>query len=163
MMCTTVSYLKRCTRGDRPASMFKLTVQTLGMHIMTSWHPAFSGITQCVTSNPFCHLNLVSICDVVVMSSCHAPLTHTACFIFLQSFTFTMKHSQVWKWCISMAMHRTQQILCFSLIINFVLQVSSLIWPAGQGIPVPAGFFPALFDQLAIRNAPEAVGFRYAH
>jgi hypothetical protein len=36
-----------------------------------------------------------------------------------------------------MAMHRTQQILCFSLIINFVLKVSSLhylaSWPRNAG------------------------------
>ncbi len=127
---------------------------------MMSWHPAFPGVTQCVTSNSFCHFNFVLICDVVGISSCHAPkspLTLVTWFIFLQSFTFSMKHSQACKYCIfSNAQNTTNTLLLVDSYI--LLQVSS---PTGHRIfQGPACFFPALCDQLA---KIAAVGFRCAH
>ncbi len=75
---------------------------------------------------------------------------HAAWFLFLQSFTFAMKNSQVCKWCIS-SDGRTEQILCCLLILNICCKFPPcIILPAGQGIfQGPVGFSPALCEQLA--------------
>ncbi len=149
----------------RPARTFKLIVQTLGRFvrwIMMSWHYAFPGITQCVTSNPFWYFNFVFICDVVVISSCHAPLTHAAWFIFLLSFTFAMKHLQV-KWCISSDAQNTKNTLLLvysNFFVSFLHDLAS--WP--RNIPRPC-FSPAFCGKLAtiafmsgiLQTSPKAV------
>ena len=65
-------------------------------------------------------------------------------------------------------MCRTEQILCFSFILNFLLQVSTLHYPAnwprniaGPCRLIPCFMRPAGHDSL--RNAPQALGFRCAH
>jgi hypothetical protein len=111
---------------------------TCFLALLSVWLPIHFGI-----------FNFVLICDVVVISRVMLHW-HAAWSIFSQSFTFAMKHSQVCKWCIS-SDGRTQQILCCLLILNFCCKFPPcIIRPAGQGIfPGPAGFFPALCDQLA--------------
>ncbi len=67
-------------------------------------------------------------------------------------------------------MSRTQQIQCCLLILNFLLQVSSLHYPASwpRNIPWPCKLLPCFMrpagqDSLPVRNAPQAVGFRCSH
>ncbi len=113
-----------------PRCIYIVIFKIMFCHSSSSWYPAFPGITQCVTPNPFCYFCLILICNVVVISSCHAPLTHAAWLIFLQSFTFAMKHSQVCKWCISSA--EDNKYLVAHLFLLFAVS-----------------FLPALSSQLA--------------
>ena len=73
----------------------------------------------------------------------------------------------------ALAMRRTEQILCSSLILNFSVLVSSLHYPASwpRNLPVPGRLLPCFqvmqlaghHDSLRVRNAPQGLGFRCAH
>ncbi len=71
----------------------------------------------------------------------------------------------------ALAMRKTEQILCFSFIHLFLLQVSSLHYPASwpRNLPGPCGLRPCFMqlagrdDSIRVRNFPQALGFRCAH
>ena len=75
----------------------------------------------------------------------------------------------------ALAMRRTEQILCFSLILNFSVLVSSLHYPASwpRNLPLagPGRLLPCFQvmqlagqdDSLRVKNAPQGLGFRCAH
>ena len=70
-------------------------------------------------------------------------------------------------------MCRTEQKLCFSFILNFLVQASSLHYPASwpRNLPGPGRLLPCFQvmqlagqdDSLRVRNVPQALGFRCAH
>ncbi len=72
----------------------------------------------------------------------------------------------------ALAMRRTEQILCFSFILNLLVQVSSLHYPASwpRNLPGPCRLLSCfqvmqLAGQdasLCVRNAQQGLGFRYA-
>ncbi len=153
MMRTTVSCLKRFPRCSHLTHERRSPGPHVQMNCSNSWYAHYDVSASCT----FWYYSVWSF-QVVMLH------WHTAWFNFLQSFTFTMKRSQLCKWCISMAMHRTQQILCFSLIINFVLQVSSLhclaSWPRNTG---PCRILPCFIRPAGRQECSRGCGVQYAH
>ncbi len=91
--------------------------------------------------------------------------------LVLQIFTFALTRAAKLANDAALAMQRTEQILCFSFFLNFLLQVSSLHYPASwpRNRPVLCRLLPCFMlsagqdASLPVRNAPQALGFRCTH